>query len=345
MIDGGTPDQEITTSGAAACRIGVLLINLGTPEGFGYWPMRRYLKEFLSDRRVIETNRVVWWFVLNAIILTRRPKKSGHAYKKIWNFDLDESPLKTITREQARALAGSFSAAGGVRVEWAMRYGKPPIAERLQALVEQGADHVLLAPLYPQYSAATTATALDKAFDALRGMRRQPAIRTLPPYYEDPIYIAALAESIRRHMAGLAWKPERIMASFHGLPEDYVEKGDPYPGHCMTTAQRLRKALGMKEEELVVAFQSRFGRAEWLKPYADRTAADLARQGCRKLLVVCPGFAADCVETLEEIGIGLKEIFARAGGKEFSVVPCLNASAASIAMLNVLVRQELAGWL
>jgi ferrochelatase len=345
MIDSGTPDPETTTSGATARRIGVLLINLGTPEGFGYWPMRRYLKEFLSDRRVIETNRVVWWFVLNVIILTRRPKKSGQAYKKIWNFDLNESPLKTITREQARALAGSLSAAAGLRVDWAMRYGKPPIAERLEALVEQGANHLLLVPLYPQYSAATTATALDQAFDSLRGMRRQPAIRTLPPYYDDPTYISALAESIRQHMAGLAWRPERIMVSFHGLPEDYVEKGDPYPSHCMTTAQCLRETLGMKEEEMVVAFQSRFGRAEWLKPYADQTAVDLARQGCRKLLVVCPGFAADCVETLEEIGIGLKGIFARAGGREFSVVPCLNASAASIAMLNVLVRQELAGWL
>jgi len=294
---------------------------------------------------VIEANPVLWWFILNGVILTVRPKKSGHAYEKIWNVDLGESPLKTITREQAKAVAASFAGEEAIAVDWAMRYGKPPLAERLQALVDQGADRILLVPLYPQYSAATTATALDKAFDALRAMRRQPALRTLPPYYDSTSYIEALATSIRDHMEGLPWRPQRIMVSFHGLPQDYSDKGDPYRDHCMTTARLLGEALGLKEGELVVAFQSRFGRAEWLKPYADRTAAVLAQGGCRNLLVVCPGFAADCVETLEEIGIGLRKIFLEQGGQEFSVVPCLNASPPSIRMLNSLIRQELAGWL
>jgi ferrochelatase len=303
------------------------------------------LKEFLSDPRVIETNPVLWWFVLNGVILTVRPKKSGHAYKKIWNFDLNESPLKTITREQAKAVAASFAGEEGIMVDWAMRYGKPALAERLKALAEQGADRVLLVPLYPQYSAATTATALDKALDALRAMRRQPALRTLPPYYDSPHYIEALATSIRDHLERLPWRPQKIMASFHGLPEAYTDKGDPYQEHCLTTARLVGEALGFQKNELVIAFQSRFGRAEWLKPYADRTAAELAQGGCRNLLVVCPGFAADCVETLEEIGIGLREIFLSQGGKEFSVVPCLNAAPPSIRMLNSLIRQELAGWI
>src|SRR5215207_3676114 len=345
MIDGGTKERGSAAGGMTGKRIGVVLINLGTPEDFTYWPVRRYLKEFLSDRRVIETNPVLWWLILNGLILSVRPKKSGHAYKKIWNFDLNESPLKTITREQAKAIAAYFASEGAVAVDWAMRYGKPPLAQRLQALVNQGADRILLVPLYPQYSAATTATALDKAFDALRAMRRQPALRTLPPYYDNPSYIEALATSIRGHLERLPWRPERIMASFHGLPQEYTDKGDPYKEHCVTTARLLSEALGLKRQELVVAFQSRFGRAEWLKPYADRTAAELAKEGWRNLLVVCPGFAADCVETLEEIGIGLRETFLGQGGKEFSVVPCLNASPPSIRMLNILIRQELAGWL
>lgn len=345
MIDGGTKERGNAAGGMTGKRIGVVLINLGTPEDFTYWPVRRYLKEFLSDRRVIETNPVLWWFILNGLILSVRPKKSGHAYKKIWNFDLNESPLKTITREQAKAIAASFAGEGAVAVDWAMRYGKPPLAERLQALADQGADRILLVPLYPQYSAATTATALDKAFDALRAMRRQPALRTLPPYYDSPSYIEALATSVRGHLEGLPWRPQRIMASFHGLPQEYTDKGDPYKEHCVTTARLLSEALGLEKQELVVAFQSRFGRAEWLKPYADRTAAELAQGGCRNLLVVCPGFAADCVETLEEIGIGLRETFLDRGGKEFSVVPCLNASPPSIRMLNSLIREELAGWL
>ena len=323
----------------------MLLINLGTPEDFTYWPMRRYLKEFLSDRRVIETNRVLWWLILNGIILTSRPKRSGEAYAKIWNRARNESPLKTITRAQAGALQAEFAADPELTVGWAMRYGEPKIAGELEALRAAGHDRILIAPLYPQYSASTTGTALDKAYEALAKMRWQPAIRTLPPYYDDPLYIAALAKSIRGHIDKLGWTPERLLVSFHGLPVSYVEQGDPYYDQCLETAGLLKQALKLGDGGFVVAFQSRFGRAEWLKPYADKTVAELAAQGCRRLLAVCPGFSADCVETLEEVAIGLKKTFLEHGGKEFDTVPCLNDSAPSINMLSGLIRRELQGWI
>jgi ferrochelatase len=325
--------------------VGVLLINLGTPEDFSYWPVRRYLKEFLSDRRVIETNRVLWWFILNGIILTSRPRRSGEAYAKIWNRELNESPLKTITRAQAEALKAEFATAPKLTVGWAMRYGEPKLARELDALRTAGHDCILLAPLYPQYSASTTATALDKAYEAFVKMRWQPAVRTLPPYYDDPLYIDALAMSIRNHMDKLGWKPERLLVSFHGLPVSYVERGDPYYEQCLETARLLKQSLKLGDDECVVAFQSRFGRAEWLKPYADKTVAELAAGGCRRLLAVCPGFSADCVETLEEVAIGLKKTFLAHGGKEFDTVPCLNESAPSITMLGSLIRRELQGWI
>lgn len=337
--------HALESAGAELSRVGVLLINLGTPDNFTYWPVRKYLKEFLSDRRVIETNRFLWWFILNGIILTTRPQKSGHAYEKIWNRHLNESPLKTITRAQSEAIAELFQGYSNITVDWGMRYGKPPLAERLQAMKEQGHERILLAPLYPQYSASTTATALDKAYETLRNMRWQPAIRTLPPYYDEPAYISALAESIRSHIDKHGWKPDRILVSFHGLPQAYVKRGDPYYHHCTRTARLLREALEAREDELVVAFQSRFGRTEWLKPYADITAAQLAQNGCQNLLVICPGFAADCIETLEEIAIRLRQTFISNGGKEFSVVPCLNASLPSLRMLSELIRRELAGWI
>jgi protoporphyrin/coproporphyrin ferrochelatase len=326
-------------------RIGVVLINLGTPDNYTYWPVRRYLKEFLSDRRVIENNRLVWWFVLNGIVLTARPWKSGRNYEKIWNRELGESPLKTITRAQAAAVAQMFRNEESITVDWAMRYGTPSIADRLRLMREQGHERILLVPLYPQYSASTTATALDKAYATLAGMRWQPAIRTLPPYYDDSVYIEALVESVRTHEATIGWTPDLILSSFHGLPQAYVERGDPYYQHCMTSAQLLKDALGLPNDRFSVAFQSRFGRAEWLKPYADRTVEKLAMGGCRKLMVVCPGFSADCVETLEEIAIGLRETFMHHGGQEFSVVPCLNASKPSIRMLSLLIGRELAGWI
>lgn len=327
-----------------ASRIGVLIVNLGTPDGTGYLAVRRYLKEFLWDRRVIEANRALWWLVLNGVILSFRPARSGRAYRRIWNEKLDESPLRTITRAQSAGLAAKF-ASTGVTVDWAMRYGTPAIGDRLKKLTEDGHDRILIVPLYPQYSAATTATAVDKAADALREMRLQPAIRTLPPYYDHPAYIAALAASVRRHLEGLAWKPEKILASFHGLPKAYADKGDPYHRQCLETARLLAGELGLAEDAFGVVFQSRFGRAEWLQPYAVDTVSELARSGLRNLVMVCPGFAADCVETLEEVAIGLAETFAADGGVNFSLVPALNDSPQSLDMLARLIRQELQGWL
>jgi protoporphyrin/coproporphyrin ferrochelatase len=326
-------------------RIGVLLINLGTPEDFSYWPMRRYLKEFLSDPRVIETNRLLWWPILNGIILATRPKRSGAAYGRIWNTARNESPLKTITRAQAEALQKEFAADGKITFAWGMRYGEPRLAKQLETLKTAGHDRILLAPLYPQYSAPTTATALDQAYEALLKTRWQPSIRTLPPYYDDALYIDALARSIRSHIDKLGWAPERLLVSFHGLPVSYVERGDPYYEQCIETARLLKEALKLGNDEFVVAFQSRFGRAEWLKPYADKTVAELAQGGCRRLVAVCPGFSADCVETLEEVAIGLKETFIEHGGKEFATVPCLNDSEPSIQMLRGLIGRELQGWI
>ena len=325
-------------------KVGVLLINLGTPEGTGYWETRRYLKEFLSDRRVIETNRVLWWIILNGIVLTTRPSRSGRAYAKIWNLDRNESPLKTFTREQCERLQETFREREGLIVTWGMRYGEPPIAARLRELQHNGCDRILLAPLYPQYSAASTATALDAAYEALSTLRWQPAIRTLPPYYDRPSYVDAIAGSIAAHLKSLAWQPEKLLISYHGLPEDYVARGDPYREHCIETTRLVSDALDLKTIEVMTVFQSRFGRTEWLKPYADKTIVELARTGTRRIAIACPGFAADCLETLEEVAMGLKETFESNGGSHFTTVPCLNASDRGIAMLKSLIEEELQGW-
>ena len=330
---------------APANRVGVLLVNLGTPEGTDYFSVRRYLKEFLSDPRVIETNRAVWWMLLNGVILTIRPTRTGRAYKQIWNRERNESPLRTITRAQAEGLSGKLSTLAKITVDWAMRYGEPSIGDRLRRLKGEGHDRILLAPLYPQYAAATTATAVDAAGDALKKMRWQPAMRTLPPYYDHPAYIGALAESVRQHLDGLAWKPDKILASFHGLPQILVDKGDPYYDQCLATARLVAEKMGLADTQFSQVFQSRFGRSEWLKPYAVSTIAELAKAGTRNLVVFCPGFAADCVETLEEVAIGLAETFAHNGGEHFSLVPCLNDSPGSLDMLSRLIRQELEGWL
>jgi ferrochelatase len=325
-------------------KIGVLLMNLGTPEATSYWPMRRYLKEFLSDRRVIEVNPVLWWFILNGVILTFRPQKSGKAYEKIWNKALNESPLKTITRGQSEKLRDALKDRPEIIVDWAMRYGQPPVAARIEDLKAQGCDRILFVPLYPQYSAATTATALDKCFDALKTLRWQPAIRSVPPYFDHPAYIEALAKSLKQHIKDLPWKPDLILASFHGLPQEYLTKGDPYYCHCMKTARLLQEKMKLSPEQLQVVFQSRFGRAEWLQPYAQGTVEGLPAKGIKNLVMIMPGFSADCVETLEEVAIGLDETFKHAGGANFSAVPCLNDNALSIDMLEILVRQELQGW-
>jgi protoporphyrin/coproporphyrin ferrochelatase len=324
-------------------KVGVLLVNLGTPEATSYWPMRRYLKEFLSDPRVIETNRTIWWLILNLIILTFRPTKSGHAYEKIWNNERNESPLKTITREQSKGLAHALGE--DIHVDWAMNYGLPPISERLQALQQKGCDRILVFPLYPQYSAATTASVMDKLGTAMAQIRWQPTIRVVPPYFATTSYIDAIAGSLSDYLKNLSWKPDRILMAFHGLPKEYLDKGDPYHCHCQKTARLVRNKLGLSADFLQLVFQSRFGRAEWLKPYAQDTVEELPSQGVKNLLIISPGFAADCVETLEELSIGLKETFEEKGGENFAVVPCLNASPASLKMLETIVRTELKGWL
>ncbi len=325
-------------------RIGVLIVNLGTPDATGYWPMRRYLKEFLSDRRVIEVNPIKWWLILNLMVLTKRPFSSGHAYRAIWNNERDESPLRTFTRSQAEKLAAILAKDGRIEVDWAMRYGNPSIKSRLEALQQAGCERILLFPLYPQYSAATTATVCDKAFDALKTMRWQPSIRVVPPYYDDPGYIDALATSVRESLAKLDFEPEVLIASFHGLPLEYFQKGDPYHCHCVKTARLLREALGWSDERLILTFQSRFGSAEWLQPYTAETIEKLAKSGVKRLAVVAPGFSSDCVETLEEIAMQGAEIFHEHGGEKFAALPCLNDAPESINALSAIIRRELSGW-
>ncbi|THK36065.1 ferrochelatase [Ensifer sp. MPMI2T] len=334
-------DQVALKSG----KIGVLLVNLGTPDGTDYASMRRYLKEFLSDRRVIEWSRLYWYPILYGIVLNTRPGKVGKAYEVIWNKERNESWLRTYTRNQAELMAKAFADRPEVVVDWAMRYGQPSIASRMQALQQGGCDRVLVFPLYPQYAAATTATVNDKAFEALLKMRWQPALRTVPAYPGDPVYIDALAASISKHLATLDWEPEVVLASFHGIPKSYSDKGDPYYHQCQETARLLRAKLGWPEAKLQVTFQSRFGPEEWLQPYTDKTVEKLAKDGVKRLAVVNPGFVSDCLETLEEIAGQAAESFHHNGGEKFAHIPCLNDSAEGMAVLNHVVRRELEGWL
>lgn len=324
-------------------RIGVLLVNLGTPDGTDYGSIRRYLSEFLSDPRVVEIPQILWQPILQGIILTLRPSKTGEAYRRIWDRKRNQSPLRVITEAQAAGLQRSFG--DQVMVRWAMRYGTPSIGDELNRLKAEGCDRVLVAPLYPQYSAATTATAVDKANDALRGMRWQPTVRYLPPYHDDPAYIQALAQSVREHLDGLGYMPERLVASFHGMPRRTLDLGDPYHCHCQKTARLLREALGWPEEQFLITFQSRFGRAEWLKPYTAEVMAALPSQGVKSVAVIAPAFSADCIETLDELANENRELFLEAGGEAFSYIPCLNDSPAGLALLSRLVERELAGWL
>ncbi len=331
---------------ARAGRIGVLIVNLGTPDATDPASVRRYLREFLSDARVIENQGPVWKFILNAIILTTRPRRKGLDYQKIWNRERNESPLKTITRAQAARLRLTLDALDPtIMVDWAMRYGNPSLATRIEALAKAGCERILLLPLYPQYAAATTATVCDAAFAALMRLRDQPALRVVPPYYDDPAYIEALAHSIERELARLPFKPELLLASFHGIPKAYADDGDPYPIQCEATVRHLRARLKLDDSALMLTFQSRFGRAEWLQPYTDRTVEALARRGVKNLAVVTPGFAADCLETLEEIAVENAGIFRAHGGENFAAIPCLNDSADGMALIGHLVRRELQGWL
>jgi protoporphyrin/coproporphyrin ferrochelatase len=325
-------------------RIGVLLLNLGTPDATDYRAMRRYLKEFLSDRRVIEVPRLVWWPILNLVILTSRPGKKGRDYEKIWNIERDEGPLKTITRAQAGKLQAAL-ANERVVVDWAMRYANPATASRIAALKEQGCDRILLVPLYPQYAAATTASACDQAFRALMTLRWQPAVRVAPPYYDDATYIDAVAGSIRSHLSSIDFEPEALIATFHGMPQKYLELGDPYHCQCQKTSRLLREKLGWPGERWHTTFQSRFGNDPWLQPYTIEMVERLARSGVKRLAMVAPGFSADCLETLEELDMENRSTFLAAGGERFTYVPCLNDNPAGIRVIEAVVRRELAGWM
>jgi len=323
-------------------KVGVLLVNLGTPQEASPAAVRRYLAEFLSDRRVVEIPPLVWQPILRGVILRVRPRKSAHAYSQVWTPE--GSPLAAITARQARALRERMG--DGVLVDWAMRYGKPAIAERFQALQAQGCDRILVAPLYPQYSAATNASVMDAVCRTMGSLRWQPALRTLPPYYDDPAYIGALAKDLAAQIAGLSFVPEVLLLSFHGMPERTLHLGDPYHCQCRKTARLLGEALAPRFPGLRIdtTFQSRFGRAKWLEPATDTTIAAEARGGTRRMVVAAPGFAADCLETLEELAIRGRDTFLEAGGQDFATLACLNDREPGMAMLEHLIRRELGGW-
>jgi ferrochelatase len=318
-------------------KVGVLLVNLGSPEAPEPGAVRRYLQEFLSDRRVVEIPPILWQPILRGFVLTTRPRKSAHAYAQIWTDQ--GSPLTVITKAQAVAVQAALG--DGVTVDWAMRYGKPAIGERLAALKDGGCDRILIAPLYPQYSGATTATVNDAAFAALSAMRWQPAIRTLPPWHDDPAYIAALKQSVEAGLAALDFAPDAILVSFHSMPERTLLLGDPYHCQCMKTARLLSEALG---REVTVSFQSRLGRARWLEPATDATLAGLPGKGFKRVAVIAPGFVADNLETLEELAIRGRETFMTGGGTDFAYLPCLNASPIGVALLATLLSRQLEGW-
>jgi ferrochelatase len=326
-------------------RVGVLVVNLGTPDSADARGVRVYLKEFLSDPRVIEDQGLKWKLILNGVILRIRPARKARDYRKIWNTEKNESPLKTITRAQSEKLAAAISDHDHVVVDWAMRYGNPSIRAGIDALTAQGCGRLLVVPLYPQYSAATSATVCDEVFRVLAEMRAQPILRVAPPYYDDPDYIEALAVSMSAHLATLPFQPEVIVASFHGMPQKYIDKGDPYQAQCIATTDALRKRMGLEASKLLLTFQSRFGFDEWLKPYTDKTIEQLAKDGVRRIAVVTPGFSADCLETLEEIAQENAEIFKHHGGEHFSAIPCLNDSEPGMDVIRQLVLRELQGWI
>ena len=325
-------------------KIGVLLLNLGTPDATDYWSVRRYLKEFLSDPRVIETPKWMWWPILNLAILSFRPQKAGANYARIWDKEKNESPLRVITRAQAEKL-GAAMAGEDVIVEYGMRYGNPSTQSAIEKLQAQGCDRILLFPLYPQYSATTTATANDKAFLALKDVRWQPAVRTVPAYFAEEIYIEALAKSIKEGVEALDFVPDLVITSYHGMPKEYLEKGDPYHCQCFKTTRLVREKLGWPEDRLMVTFQSRFGPTEWLQPYTDETLKSLPEKGIKKVAILAPAFSADCIETLEEIAITGEEEFMHAGGERYAYIPCLNDSPDGMTMIETIVRKELSGWL
>ena len=324
-------------------KVGLLLLNLGTPDGTDYFSMRRYLSEFLSDKRIIEVPMPIWQMILQGPILTFRPSKSGAAYKKIWMKEEDKSPLLHYTEQQAAKLRDRIGS-DRLIVDFAMRYGNPSIASKLEALTEQGCEKIVLIALYPQYAAATTATAYDKAFDALKKMRWQPALRTAAPFHDHPAYIEALAKSLEQGLNALDFEPEKLLMSFHGIPKSYFLKGDPYHCHCQKTARLVREYMGWSEDWCQVTFQSRFGPTEWLQPYTDKTLEALPGEGIKRVAVAAPAFISDCVETLEEIALEGRETFEEAGGTHFAALPCLNDSVEAIGLLETLAARDLGGW-
>jgi len=331
----------------APARVGVLLVNLGTPDATDYWSMRRYLGEFLSDRRVIDYPAWLWQPLLQLIILSKRPFSSGEAYRGIWNNELNESPLLTTTRSQAEKVRTALTLSHGDRVvvDFAMRYGNPSTDAAIRRLKDQGCERIVFFPLYPQYSAPTTATANDHAFRTLMKMNWQPAIRTVPHYCEHPLYIAALAQSVERAYAALDHRPDVLVTSYHGLPVRYLKEGDPYHCLCAKTTRLLREKLGFSKEEVALTFQSRFGPEEWLQPYTVEEVARLAGAGKKSIAIMAPAFSADCVETLEEINEEIRESFEEAGGESFTYIPCLNDDEAHIAMMVAILENEMQGWL
>ncbi len=325
-------------------KVGVLLVALGTPDAPTYGALRRYLAEFLSDPRVIEVPRLIWLPILYGPILTFRPARSARAYSKIWDRERGESPLRTITRDQAEGLQARLQDSGVV-VDWAFRYGQPTMRDKLRHMREIGVDRLLVFPLYPHYSATTVASVHDKLFDELKPLRWQPALRTMPPYHDDPTFISHLAQSVRTSLKENEFTPDVIMASYHSIPQSYWDKGDPYPCHCKKTTRLLGEALGFNADQLITTYQSRVGPTKWVGPYTDEMAEKLAKDGVKRLAVLAPAFVADCVETLEEINIELRETFLQAGGEDFHYIPCLNATPSGLDVLETQIRRELMGWI
>ncbi|MAI90727.1 ferrochelatase [Ponticaulis sp.] len=323
-------------------KVGVLLINLGTPDGTDYWSMRRYLSEFLSDPRVIEVPQFIWQFILQGPILTFRPSKSGHAYKQVWTED--GSPLRHFTKLQAEKLNARM---GGddLIIDYAMNYGNPSIASKIDELKAQGCTRILTVPLYPQYSATTTASVNDRTFKALMELRWQPALRTAPAFHDDPAYIDALCTSLSDSLSKLDFTPDVLLMSYHGIPKSYFDKGDPYHCHCQKTTRLVREKMGWSEDFIRTTFQSRFGPQEWLQPYTDKTLEALPGEGVKNVAVAAPAFISDCLETLEEIAMQGRDSFIEAGGESFASLPCLNDSAPAIDLLETLVKRELGGWI
>jgi len=319
-------------------KTGVLIINLGTPDSTSWWDIRKYLKEFLSDRRVIEVNPIVWQIILNLFILTFRPSKTAYAYKKIWRKDTNESPLLFFTRNQAIKLSDKIGNEK-IIVDFAMRYGNPSIRTRLNKLKEKGCEHIIILPLYPQYAAATTATVCDEVYRSLMSMRWQPSLQIIPHYESEPRYIDALIKSIEKKIKEIKWKPDLIISSYHGIPKSYFDKGDPYQCYCQKTTRLMNERFNTIK--IKTTFQSRFGPQEWLKPYTDKTLENLPKSGIKNLLVICPGFASDCVETLEEINMAGRESFIKNGGENFDLIPCLNDSSEHIDLFQYLIKKHI----